>query len=85
MTKNVVGRETDGKQIGVRPGADVLVNNQFLGEIEFVFIGKGCGADYLIETRIGTVFAFAMRSRAQKFPCESPNCGPSISPRDCWS
>ena len=65
MAENIVGREADGKQIGSRAAAYVFVLHQLLGEFEFVFVGERGRADNFIEAGFGSVFAFAMRGRAE--------------------
>ena len=40
VTENVVGRQADREQVGRGAATDVLVDDQFLGELEFVLVGR---------------------------------------------
>ena len=61
MAENVIRRKADGKKIGGRTAADVFVDNEFAGELEFILIGEAGGAEDFVEAGVRSVFAFAMR------------------------
>ena len=65
VAENIVGREADDEKIGGWAAADVFVNHQLFGELEFVLVAERGGADDFIEAGVGAVFTLAMRGRAQ--------------------
>jgi hypothetical protein len=64
VAENIVGREADHEQIGCRPRAQFLVQNEFLGKFELVVVGEGSGADDLVKSGGGAVLTVSRRGRA---------------------
>src|ERR1700685_3242060 len=82
VTKNVVGREADGKQVRGRTAAHALILHQFLGELEFVLVGERSRTDYVVESGFGAVSAGA-RSSAERFLARPSTPDSNIS-RGAW-
>src|SRR5438094_9322928 len=65
VTKDVVGRKADRKKVGCRATANVLVDHQLLGKLEFVLVGERSRPDDVVETGMRTVCFLAMRGRTE--------------------
>src|SRR5215472_12424052 len=66
VSENVVGGKADRQQICVRTTPNIFEDDEFLGEIEFVFIRERRRADHFIKTSIRAIFAFAVRGGTQE-------------------
>src|SRR4029077_20642959 len=65
VAENVIGRQTDGEEVGTGACSQLLVIDHVLRKLELVLVRERSGADHLIESRIRAVLRLSMGGGAE--------------------